>query len=449
MALFNVLKRKDSFGYMAQIFASNVFILVLNMLTGIIVARYLGPEGRGEQAAMIMWPQLLSYVVTLGLPSSIVYYMKQKGSQQGSLYVASLWMCFTLGIFSMIGGLFFLPEWMKGYSPGKVEFACWALILIPFSLLGVINNAVLQAREEYRLYNRIRYLPNIITLVLLGLMVVSGQVNSFYSSAAYLAPTLPITLWTMIRLLRIYSIKQKDIIASSKQLVQYGIRSYGTDLAGTLSYYIDQVLVVGLLSPASLGIYLVALSLAKMLDVIQSSVVSVLFPQASGLQREEAIRLTLKVYRISMVITLVFVAAVILLAPYALLILYGHSYEGAIPVFRVLVLSTAVASATWTLSQGYMATDKPGRATLLKVLSLFMNALFINIFTPHMGIIGAAYSLLLSAFINFLLILFLYSYEMKLKWSSFFYNKEDWIWMKEMLRNRGRRHKESSEAISG
>ncbi|CAM3269044.1 oligosaccharide flippase family protein [Paenibacillus lupini] len=431
--MLNVLRRKDSFGYIAQMFASNLFILFLNTLTGIIIARYLGPIGRGEQAAMIMWPQLLSYMVTLGLPSSIIYYMKQKGSQQGSLYIASLWMCLLLGMISILGGLLFLPGWMDGYSHNKIAFSCWALILIPFGLIGVINNAVLQARDEYLLFNRIRYLPNIITLVLLGALVVTGNVNPFYTSIAYLAPIIPISVWTMMRLLSIYKFKHSDLIQSSRQLVQYGIRSYGTDLAGTLSFYIDQVLVVGLLSPASLGIYLVALSLAKMLDIIQSSIVSVLFPQASGLQPNEAIQLTLKMYRISAVLTFGLVILLVTFAPYVMLLLYGASYKEAIPIFRVLIVQAAIASATWTLAQGFMATNRPGRVTMLKVLSLLMNAALINVLTPHMGIIGAAYSLLISAVVNFLLIIWLYYFEMRISWSSILFQADDWSWVKRQL----------------
>ncbi|MGO4109164.1 lipopolysaccharide biosynthesis protein [Paenibacillus sp. YAF4_2] len=447
MALLKMLKRKDSFGYMAQIFASNVFILVLNTLTGIIIARFLGPEGRGEQAAMIMWPQLLSYIVTLGLPSSIIYYMKQKDSDQGSLFLASLGMCFGLGTMSMIGGMIFLPGWMDGYSSDKIQFACWALVLVPFGLLGAINNAVLQAREEYALFNRIRYLPNIITLILLLVLVLAGHVNPFYTSLAYLAPTIPLSLWIMVRLLTVYSFRQKGILNSSKQLVQYGIRSYGTDLAGTLSFYIDQVLVVGLLSPVSLGIYLVALNLSKMLDIIQASVVSVLFPQASGLKQAEAIQLTLKVYRISSVITIGLVIAAITFAPFGLMLLYGKSFADAIPIFRILIIQAAIGSATWTLAQGFMATDKPGRVTLLKVVSLFMNVVLINLLTPHLGIIGAAYSLLISAGVNFLFILLLYRLELGTSWMAFLFDKEDWLWMKEQLSRRRTKSMDEGRAL--
>lgn len=431
MALLSLMRRKDSFGYMTQIFASNVFILILNTLTGVIIARHLGPEGRGEQAAMIMWTQLLSFMVTLGLPSSIVYLMKKKEEIEGSLYIAALWMCVFLGGLAVTVGLVFIPLWMDGYSSDTINFARWALILVPFGLMGVVNNAVLQARDEYKLFNRIRYLPNVITLVLLYGLVVTGSVNPFYTALAYIIPTIPMTMWITVRQLSIYKLKQTGLLQSARKLSGYGIRSYGTDLAGTLSFYMDQVLVVGLLSPASLGIYLVALNLSKMLDIVQSSVVSVLFPQAASLQQIDAIELTLKVYRISSAITLCLGVMVIGTAPFALLLLYGNQFEAAIPVFRILIIQVAISSAAWTLAQGIMAIGKPGRVTLLKVLSLFMNVILINLLIPHMGIIGAAVALLISSIINFVIIIILYVMEYKVAWMAFLFNKQDLLWLLE------------------
>ena len=69
----------------AQTFLANVFILGINAGTGIITARLLGPSGRGELAAMIMWPQFLAYCLTLGVPSALLYNLKRYPGQASSL----------------------------------------------------------------------------------------------------------------------------------------------------------------------------------------------------------------------------------------------------------------------------------------------------------------------------------------------------------------------------
>jgi hypothetical protein len=52
-------------------------ILGLNAATGMITARTLHAGGRGEQAAMVLWPAFLVYATSLGLPSSLTYHLRR------------------------------------------------------------------------------------------------------------------------------------------------------------------------------------------------------------------------------------------------------------------------------------------------------------------------------------------------------------------------------------
>lgn len=446
MTIMNLIKHRKnwgSLGNVVQIFASNVFILGLNVLTGIIIARFLGPEGRGEQAAMIMWPRFLAYSLTLGIPASLVYYMRKKDEDQGSLYITALYMSVVLGFVAMAVGSVIIPFWMKGYSQEVIEFSIWALIMSPIAMLGTINTAALQSREEYHLYNFIRYIPVFATLVLLCGLVLTGYVNPFNTSVAYLFPAIPIAIWTTFRLVSRYKMKQKNKVKSSKKLLSYGIRSYGTDVAGTFSGYIDQILVVGLLSPSSLGLYVVSLNLSKMLNTIQSAITSVLFPKASGLQQGEALKLTFKVYRISTVITLIVGAGVFVIAPYLLILLYGASFVEAVPVFRILIFQTAITSVSWILSQGFMSIGKPGIVTILRISTLGLNIILLNLFIPFLGIEGAAISLLITSVVEFIAVFAIYTLKHRIQLLDWIVSKQDILWLLQRIRTQANRSKQS------
>ncbi|GIO89214.1 lipopolysaccharide biosynthesis protein [Paenibacillus lactis] len=444
MALTNSVKQRGSLGNVVQIFASNVFILGLNVLTGIIIARFLGPEGRGEQAAMIMWPRFLAYSLTLGIPAALVYYMKKKNEDQGSLYVTALYMSVLLGFVAMAVGAVIIPVWMKGYSGEVVDFAVWALIMSPVAMIGTINTAALQSRGEYGLYNFMRYIPVLGTLILLCALVATGHVTPFLTSVAYLFPAIPIAVWTTFKLVSRYRLKQKNKAKSGKKLLGYGIRSYGTDVAGTFSGYIDQILVVGLLSPSSLGLYVVSLNLAKMLNTIQGSITSVLFPKASGLQQDEALRLTFKVTRISSVITFMVGAAVFVIAPYLLILLYGPSFAEAVSVFRILIFQTAITSISWILAQGFMSIGKPGAVTIIRMTTLGLNVVFMNLFIPLLGIKGAAISLLATALIELSVIFLIYTLKHRVAVRRWMISKSDIVWLLERIRRqKGRSNTEA------
>lgn len=447
MAITNLMKQRrnwGSLGNVVQIFASNVFILGLNVLTGIIIARFLGPEGRGEQAAMIMWPRFLAYSLTLGIPAALVYYMKKKDRNQGSLYVTALYMCVLLGCAAMGIGAVIIPYWMKGYSDEVIEFAVWALVMSPIAMIGTVNTAALQSREEYHLYNFMRYIPVLGTLILLCVLVVTGHVTPFFTSVAYLFPVIPIAVWTTYKLISHYKMKQKNKMESGKKLLGYGIRSYGTDVAGTFSGYIDQILVVGLLSPSSLGLYVVSLNLAKMLNTIQGAITSVLFPKASGLRQAEALSLTFKVTRISTVVTFVVGAVVYVVAPYLLILLYGKSFLEAVTVFRILIFQTAVTSISWILAQGFMSIGKPGSVTIIRITTLGMNIILMNLFIPLLGIQGAAISLLATSLIEITVIFLIYTLKHKVTFQHWIISKSDFLWLLDRIRKQKARSREST-----
>src|SRR4051812_19391438 len=55
------------------------------LVTGILAARALGPDGRGTQALLTLLPFVLSQVGTLGLPSAVVYFVGTSGVSSRSL----------------------------------------------------------------------------------------------------------------------------------------------------------------------------------------------------------------------------------------------------------------------------------------------------------------------------------------------------------------------------
>lgn len=438
LQLIKPRKIRGSIGNVLQIFASNIFMLGINVLNGIMIARFLGPEGRGEQAAIIMWPQFLAYCLTLGIPSALVYYMKKKEEDQGTHYITALYMSVILGIIAMVIGAALIPLWMKGYSQDVTQFAVWALVMTPVAMVGTVNTAALQAREEFMLYSVSRYFPLVGTMILLCGLIITGNFTPFFSSAAYLFPVLPVAIWITLRLVSQYKARQRNKLKSSRKLLNYGIRSYGTDIAGTFSGYIDQILVVGLLSPASLGLYVVSLNLSKIVNMIQNSITSVLFPKASGLGQSEAILLTFKVYRISTLVTIFVGFGVFVVAPYLLILLYGESFGGAIPVFRLLIFQTAIASLSWVLSQGFMSTGKPGTVTVIRILSLGLNVALMRVLIPMLEIKGAAISLLITSVIEFLAILLIYRFKYSMKLKDFIVSKSDILWLFRQVRGRGK-----------
>ena len=75
---------------MFQTMGTQGLILCANLGTGVIMARLLGAYGRGEFAAVSIWPQLLAMMATAGLNGAIVYRMRRNAAESGAVVGAAL-----------------------------------------------------------------------------------------------------------------------------------------------------------------------------------------------------------------------------------------------------------------------------------------------------------------------------------------------------------------------
>ncbi|KHF32862.1 hypothetical protein CM49_04948 [Paenibacillus sp. P1XP2] len=135
---------------------------------------------------------------------------------------------------------------------------------------------------------------------------------------------------------------------------------------------------------------------------------------------------------------------VFVVAPYLLILLYGKSFGGAIPVFRLLIFQTAIASLSWVLSQGFMSTGKPGTVTIIRILSLGLNVALMRVLIPMLEIKGAAISLLITSVIEFLAILSIYRFKYSMKLKDFIVSKSDILWLFRQVRGRGKMNEVNS-----
>ncbi|WP_340006963.1 oligosaccharide flippase family protein [Paenibacillus sp. FSL K6-0276] len=408
----------------------SVLVLLINMLTGVLTARYLGPTGRGEQTAMMNWSQFLAFSMSFGIPSALIYNAKKNPDDAGVLYRMSLLLGIGFGIVAMIIGILVLPYWLKSFSPEVVAFAQWSMIQCPLMVVAQINNAAYQFRGEYQKFNGLRYVIPLLTLVIIGILIMGGWMNPFTTALAYLVPGAPLFIGMTISLLRTYKVKMKDAYLNFKRLFTYGLGSYGNDLLGQFSYYIDQIVIAGLLRPADLGLYVVAVSLSRMVTFFSSSVTVVLFPKASELSKEEAISLTFKAFRISTTFTLLGSLALMVVAPLVIPLLYGKDFNTALTVFRLLLLEVTISGGTIILAQVFMALGKPKFVSMLQGFGLILVIPLLFLLIPKYGLLGAGVAMLSSAVLRFLFIILNIRFNLKVKLPRLLITGQDIQWMK-------------------
>ncbi len=422
-----------------QTVLAKILILALNMGTGIITARFLGPQGRGEQAAIILWPQLLAFLITLGLPAALRYNLKRHPEEKSELFSATLVLSIGLGILASLLGILFIPQWLgHQYSPEVVHVAQWFMLTAPVGVFWANMVAALEATDDFTTANQGQYLTPLFTLLMLLVLLVTRSLTPITTSLAYILAGLPIFFWILNRLWKRFRPRWHNLGIQYKRLLGYGLRAYGIDILGTLGNQVDQALVVGLLSPTSMGLYVVALSLSRMLDVFQSAIITVLFPKTAARPIEEVIALTGRAARVGMACSLLAAIGAMLVVPFLLHLLYGSKFVGALPVFRILAIEVVIGGTTWVLAQAFMALGRPGNITVMQGIGLGLTVPLMLVMIPTYGLVGAGLALLCSTTIRFIFVLVSYPLILKVRPPSLLITREDVEFMQKAFRlNRG------------
>lgn len=384
----------------SKVLFSSVCLMALNMGTGILVARFLGPEGRGEQAAMIMWPQFIAFSLTFGIPSSLVYYYKKNKAFASDYFTLSILFAGILGVISALVGVFLIPRMLTEYSQHIVIFAQIAMVFCPIILLSTYMSSALQAYDNYRLLNLSKTTGPFISLLLILLLIFLDKVTPIYTALAYSIGGLPIVGIVFFVLYKQIKITYRNLKQRSKELFGYGIRAYAVDLLGTISMQLDQILVVAMLTPTQMGYYSVALALSKLPKIIQTTIVTVLFPKASGNDEQTVLRMTLVSFRIGVAVTGLFCIAAIFLSSFAIEWLYGHEFLNAVTTVQILLVREIVASGVGIMIQFFMANGKPGFISIMEAIGISLNVPLMLWLLPAYGLPGVAIALLATALVR-------------------------------------------------
>ncbi len=317
---------------------AKLLIIGLNAATGILAARALAPAGRGELSAMMIWYIFLASVFSLGVPSALTYRLRRHPEQISELSGAALMLSLVISVVAYTVGFLGLPHWIPQYSPQVLFFARLFLLNIPVAVLVVIGRAALESQGNFAASNLSLVGPPLLTLAGLLLLLFTHRFTPVNAAWCYVLSGFPPLIWMGRSFYRTVRPRFHHLFQSARLLLSYGIRSYGIDLCGTLSLYVDQALVVRILQPSMMGTYVVALSLSRMLNVFHTAVVMVLFPRAVSRPPREVLEMTGRAVRMTTFATTLCGAGIMLAGPRLLVFLYGPEYRGAAAILRILVV---------------------------------------------------------------------------------------------------------------
>jgi O-antigen/teichoic acid export membrane protein len=380
----------------------------INLINGIYAARHFGPEGRGVQAAILLWPPFISYLLTFGVPVALRYQARKHEADQNSLFTASFILATITGLAAMLIGFFVVPYTMHKYGASDIRYAQIFMLFAPLTMITFVTTAIFEVRFDFRFSNITKFVPPFVTFAALVTLVQIGAFTPVNTALAYMLPPAAMSIYMLVRLVGTFSVSLGDMRRSFRRLLGFGVRIYGSDILSQFGQQVDQVLVVGFLSASDLGIYTVGLQASRVLYVFQAALSTVLMPKMVGIPTHKIVETVSRACRVTTACAFFAGCGLIIVMPVLLPSMYGHGFVSAVIVSQILVVEAVLGSATGVLSQAFMATNRPGLSTLLQLVGLLAAVPLMLTLIPRVGLIGAAVALLTSTTLRLIVALVCY-----------------------------------------
>jgi O-antigen/teichoic acid export membrane protein len=388
--LASLMAGRNAGGATAQILLVRVLLLAINITTGIASARLLGPVGKGEQAAMIMWPPLLSAGLTLGLPASLIYNLRQRREFERETFAAALILAGTVGTLGALVGYGLLPLWFGQLDPRSIFCAQVLMLSVPIASVFAITQSGLEAKNNFTLANAMALLSGVLTILLIIGLALAGKATPITVASAYVVAGLPGALIVLVCATQIIRPSFRQITNRMGVLLHFGLRQYGSDLCIVVAGNIDQIFVSGLLAGKTFGIYVVVASLCRLPNLVSQSFVTVLFPKLVGKSPDEAIELAQQVCRLSIAVSLAPGILIAVGGSWLIEVIYGTGFLVPPEVIWLLLTDTFFGGISRILSQALLAAGRPGVVTLLNTAQLIAFVPLCLVLLPHYQLAGVA-----------------------------------------------------------
>lgn len=347
-------------------------MLIVSLATSILLARVLGPDGRGLLLALTFWPALFSAMLNLSLNEAVAYHVaRHTGSSNGPIATAaSFQLVVATAVIATLVTILAVYTVVPQHYQGHLELIMiYAAVFVPISHLEQLFRAILQGRGAILSLNAVRliqpgcYLALLLVLLALGLLDVPAAM-----AAAIVALAFSLVAGAVLA---------RPALLASRAGLHCEIASTGWTFhkANLLVYAaseLDKAIVLVLLTATEAGLFAVAIAVSAIgTGVVLQSLGLMLFRDMATADGDDARR---KVFvanmRAAFAVLMLVNGAAAALTPWALPLLYGTSFAAAVPVTVLLLGMGALKGARQMIDRALRATHHTSTGMTGEAISL-------------------------------------------------------------------------------
>ncbi|CAL1519260.1 flippase [Chitinophaga sp. MM2321] len=410
---------------LASVFSSRVASLALGLGTSIVTARYLGPEGNGISAALLVYPSLFMAIGALGVQQSTTYFVGQEKYDIKEIYGAVLATWIFTSLFGLISSYFLIRYFTKGHYSNTLIF--WALAAIPFSLYTTYSSGIFLGQQNVKAFNRINWVPAIINLAFTFLFLAVFKLGVAGSMAATFLGVFFLSFLVVINIRKIIPVRPRFNWTIIKGLLSLGVIYAGTTLVASLNYKVDVVLLEKWSNAYELGIYSKGAVLVEMLWQIPAILSTIIFSRSAGAKDPKEFSLKVcRLLRFALILILVIAILFYCLSDFVINLMYGSAFAESSHVLKILMPGVLLMIIYKVLYMDIAGRGKPWMSMEAMIPAVIANVVLNYFWIPKYGASGSAMASTVSYSIAALVFLVLYSMHTRIPVKKIFaYTRED------------------------
>ncbi|MDY0087579.1 MAG: polysaccharide deacetylase family protein [Coriobacteriia bacterium] len=367
--------------------AAKFATVAANFLIGVIIARALGPVGKGAYALVLQIVGVLVVALGLGLGTSNIYFVASRKAPAKTVTANSLWLLAATGVLATAVCMLFIAGPFAPDPPYSFAMAVAASALFVFTTLFTWLGAVAVGLSGLKP----RAIAGIcsVSVVLAGVVVLSRlELLSALFVIALGVVGQALASLVVLAFERGKMLSLRPSLHTLRSMLGYSAKSYVVELVNYVHLRLDILLLGWLTTTATVGVYSVGVSLAEIARYVPSVVGAALFARASGVARDEGSALSARMSRLTVLLVAASVVVFGALAPVAVPRVFGEAFSDATRIFLVLLPGTAAMSIS-EVPSSYLFSRQIiyWRASAAMVaLNVVLNLIMI----PRLGAVGAA-----------------------------------------------------------
>ncbi len=353
--------------------------IVLSLMTGVIAARLLGPDARGELAALLLLPLTLQFLAMAGFPQAQVVFVARHPKQAVVITSSLFLMTLLTSFIAVVVGLILLPWLLVDMSVAhKWHAALLLAILLPvLTVYGIPSNTFI-GLKKYGVFHSYRLLALILYMlaVLSAFWIPDAVVIGWVYAGLVVAIGLPFS-YILFRRAFPGELGWKSSLV--KPMLRFARVTLLSQFPQIMGQRIDQFIVLAALNTTALGYYTIALSIGQMFQSLQQSAGTFLIPYLASSDVDGRHQAYTFGWMLRLTILTSLCGALVLLAliPWLVPLLFGESFLPSVGAAQLLMVMCGLVGIHLAFMDGFRGCDLPKLTVRSEYVSFAIRCVFL------------------------------------------------------------------------